>query len=183
MSKGYLLLAEGFEEIEAVTPVDLLRRASIEVITLGLGHIEITGNHGITVKADQKITKIDPDEHIDFIIVPGGMPGAENILKNDEACGLISAVFNSGGVIGAICAAPAVVLSPLGILTGKKATCFPGYEKTFTDAEFSNERVVKDGNIITSRAAGTAAEFSHVLIETLAGKNSADTIRERTLQP
>jgi len=174
-----LLLAEGFEEIEAVTPLDMLRRAGIEVLTIGIGSGKITGAHGISLEADMTIDEYNsvPEN----VIIPGGMPGASNISSNEKACELIKTVNKNKGLVAAICAAPAVVLAPLGILDGKKATCYPGYESHFNRTDFTEDRVVHDGNIITSRAAGTAAEFSLAIVEYIKGKEAADILKDRTL--
>ncbi len=174
-----LLLAEGFEEIEAVTAADLLRRAGIELLTLGIGSKQIKGAHNIIISADMSIDELDyvPDN----VIIPGGMPGSSNIASDEKACELIKSVDRKKGLVAAVCAAPAVVLAPLGILDGKKATCYPGYESHFNDTEFTGDNVAVDKNIITSRAAGTAAEFSLAIVEYLKGKEAADILKSRTL--
>ncbi len=176
MSKRVLtVFAEGFEEIEAVTPVDLLRRAGIEVDTAGITGIDITGSHGISIIADYSIDEIE--DVYDGIIIPGGIPGSVNIAGSDEVLDLIRKMNAEGRLIASICAAPALVLYKAGVLNGKKATCYPGYEKEFKKGvEFSDEKVVVDENIITSRGAGCAAEFSHAVIEYLAGRETADKV-------
>ncbi len=181
MSKKILtVLAEGFEEIEAVTPVDLLKRAGISVETSGIKGIDISGSHDISVIADHSFDEVS-DEY-DGIIIPGGMPGAANIADCKPVMDLIKKMFSEGKLVAAICAAPAVVLNKTGILSGKKATCYPGREKDFNaDVEFLEDRVVVDGNIITSRGAGTAADFSHAVIEYLLDKETADKVLKATL--
>ncbi|WP_319562155.1 DJ-1 family glyoxalase III [Marispirochaeta sp.] len=178
--RAALLLADGFEEVEAVTPIDLLRRAGIELVTLGVTGNPVTGGHDIIIHADRKID--DFDSEVDAVIVPGGMPGAANIAASDSAVELIEKVFKKNGLVAAICAAPGVVLYPLGILDKRRATCFPGFEKEWTKATFSEERVVIDGNVITSRGAGTAAEFTEAIIAWLLGDKAAADIHSRTLQ-
>jgi len=175
-----LLLADGFEEVEAVTPIDFLRRAGLDLISLGVTGLQVTGGHDIIVHADRKIE--DFDRELDAVVIPGGMPGAANIAASKAAVRLIEDVYRKGGLVAAICAAPAVVLYPLGILDDRKATCFPGFEKEWTRASFSPDRVVIDGNVITSRGAGTAAEFSEAIIARLAGAAAAADIHSRTLQ-
>lgn len=178
-----LLLAEGFEELEAVTPVDFLRRAGVEVTTAAVGPARlVTGNHGIAVQADTLLADL-PGE-ADGVIVPGGMPGAANIAASPAALGLIRERFGAGKLVAAICAAPAVALGAAGILSGRRATCFPGFEEKLraAGAEALSQRVVVDGNLITSRGPGTAAEFAVALIERIAGPDKAREIRERTLQ-
>lgn len=176
-----LLLAQGFEEVEAVTPTDFLRRAGLDVRTVGIDGKRATGAHGITLEADVALGDLQAEP--DAIVVPGGMPGAENIAASDAALGLIRSVFDKGGIVAAICAAPAVVLQKTGILRGMRVTCYPGFEDRFSGCTPVDERVVVDGNVVTSRGPGTAAEFSIKLIELLAGKQSASEIHRRTLQP
>lgn len=181
MSKKILtVFAEGFEEIEAVTPVDLLKRAGIVVETTGIKGIDISGAHGISVIADHSFDEIS-DEY-DGIIIPGGMPGSTNIAECEPVLNLIRKMFNEGKLICAICAAPAVVLNKTGVLSGRKATCYPGFEKEFNaDVKFKEERVVVDENIITSRGAGTAADFSHAIISYLVDEETADKVLKSTL--
>jgi 4-methyl-5(b-hydroxyethyl)-thiazole monophosphate biosynthesis len=176
-----LLLASGFEEVEAVTPADFLRRAGLEVKVVGIGGKMIAGSHGIAWQADTAIE--DLQEEPDAVVVPGGMPGAENVAASDAALDLIRRVFDAGGTVAAICAAPAVVLQKTGILQGKRVTCYPGFEDRFSGCTPLQDRVVVDGNVVTSRGPGTAAEFSIKLIELLAGKESASEVHRRTLQP
>jgi len=180
MKKAALLLADGFEEVEAITPIDFLRRAGIEVSVVGVTGAEVRGGHGITVGADITVDQVASDE-LDAVIIPGGMPGAENVAASREAQNLILEVFAAGKLTAAICAAPAVVLDPLGILKGKKANCYPGFEKRFKDAVYLPDRVVQDGNVISSCGPGCAAEFSFAIIEYLLGKEPAEEVKRRTL--
>jgi 4-methyl-5(b-hydroxyethyl)-thiazole monophosphate biosynthesis len=142
----------------------------------------VTGSHGIAVQADGLLDELKGE--VEGVVVPGGMPGAANIAASVGALNLIRETFRTGRLVAAICAAPAVALSAAGILSGRKATCFPGYEEKLkaAGAEALQERVVVDGNLITSRGAGTAAEFALALIERLIGPDKAREIRERTLQ-
>ncbi len=181
MKRVALLLADGFEEVEAITPIDFLRRAGIQVDLLGVKSEMVTGSHGISVKADTRIMgyRTMPDG----VILPGGMPGAQNIADSSEAITLAKMVGEAGNMIAAICAAPAVVLAAHGFLDGKRATCYPGYESAFGEnTEFSEESVVVDGTTITSRGAGTAAAFSLAVIRYLAGSEAADKVARETLQ-
>ena len=183
MKKIALFLAEGFEEIEAVTPMDLLRRAGIDLITAGVTGPMITGGHGITIRADRELKELTGSaDSFDGVIVPGGVGGAENIAASVPAVEFIKNMMNAGKLVAAICAAPALVLTPLGIIDGKQATCYPGFEEKFTGAKFAAQRVVADGNVITSRGPGTAAEFSIAIIAYLEGEEKAEQIRSRTLQ-
>ena len=176
MSKAVVVLAEGFEEIEAVTPVDVLRRAGVDVVVAGLGRKKVTGSHGITLTADIRVKEI-PDD-IDALILPGGLPGAENLAACDALTTLIQTMNANGKIVAAICASPAYVLAPAGVLDGRKATCYPGCEDRFpeTTSHFE-DNVVRDGNIITSRGPGTALEFSLKLVQAL-----TDTTKSLELQ-
>jgi 4-methyl-5(b-hydroxyethyl)-thiazole monophosphate biosynthesis len=175
-----LLLAAGFEEVEAITPADFLRRAGLDVRLVGIGGTEIEGSHGIVVTADLEIEELS--EVPLAVVIPGGMPGAENIASSTRAMEVIRDVSRSGGTVAAICAAPAVVLQKTGILDGKRVTCYPGYEVRLENCRFVEDRVVVDGALITSRGAGTAAEFSIKLIEMLKGREAAESVHRKTLQ-
>jgi protein deglycase len=179
--KAAVLLAPGFEEVEAVTPIDFLRRAGVTVTVLGVGGREITGSRGVTIRTDSTVEQADAG--FDAVVVPGGMPGAENVAVSEESLALIRRVAGAGGLVCAICAAPAVVLAGTGLLSGKRATCYPGFEERFSlGVTFSEERVVEDGNFITSRGPGTAAEFAVAIIRRLVGDESARAVHEGTLQ-
>jgi 4-methyl-5(b-hydroxyethyl)-thiazole monophosphate biosynthesis len=175
-----LLLAAGFEEVEATTPADFLRRAGVDVRLVGIGGRLIEGSHGIRLQADLPIEELA--EEPDGVILPGGMPGAANIAASQAAMELVRRTHARGKLVAAICAAPAVVLEPAGVLAGRRATCFPGFEERFTTAQFSRSRVVVDGNVVTSRGPGTAAEFAIKLIELIAGREKAQEVHRRTLQ-
>jgi len=182
MKKACILLAEGFEEVEAVTPIDYLRRAGIEVRVLGLGGRTIGGSHGITIMADAALEEIAAATTYDAVIVPGGMPGAAHLAESQEVVALIRRHFAAGGIIAAICAAPAVVLhGACGILAGKRFTGFPGTEGQVKGGVPVNQNVVVDGNLITSKGAGTAGEFAIAIIKALLGREAAEAIAERVL--
>jgi 4-methyl-5(b-hydroxyethyl)-thiazole monophosphate biosynthesis len=180
--KALVFLADGFEEVEAVTPIDYLRRAGIEVTTASAGGSRtVTGAHGLPVVADSLITELPEGAAWDVLVCPGGMPGASNIAASAPACALLKAQAAAGRLIAAICAAPAVVLSPLGILRGRRFTCYPGMEKGAGDAQWSAGRVVTDGNIITSRGAGTAGEFARAVIGAVLNREEADKVAASVL--
>lgn len=170
----YLFLAEGFEEVEALTPVDLMRRAKIDVTTVGVGGEYVTGAHGICVKADITDADAVPCD-IEMLILPGGMPGTVNL----DACGavhrFIDEALRVGAKLAAICAAPSV-FGKRGLLQGKRAVCYPGFEKYLDGACVENCGVVSDGSIITARAAGSAADFALELISALKGEEAAKEI-------
>lgn len=182
MSRLAVLLAEGFEEVEAVTPIDFLRRSGIEVVIAGVASATVRGSHGIAVVADREAVDLS-DEELDGILLPGGMPGAANLAASQVVERLVRAMVSSGKLVAAICAAPAKVLAPLGVLSGRRATCFPGDEVSFAqDVDFSEERVVRDGNLITSRGAGTAAEFAEEIVRYFRGEDAAQELHRRTVQ-
>ncbi len=178
--KALIVLAQGFEEIEAITPMNLLKRAGINVTTAGVGGTTIKGGRAqITVLADKNINEINED--FDAIILPGGMPGAANLAASKRVNEIIKEAEKKNKIIAAICASPVIVLTPLGILKNKTATCFPGMEKDFdATTQFKETPTVVDGNIITSRGAGTAFHFSIKIIETLLGANIAQKVKTAT---
>jgi len=175
-----LILAPGFEEVEALTAADFLRRAGVDVKLVGVGAGRIVGSHDIVVEADVSLEDLEGEP--EAVVVPGGMPGAENVAAAEKALEMIRKVHAKGGLVAAICAAPAVVLQPAGVLQGRRVTCYPGFEDRFRGCSFVEERVVVDGNVVTSRGPGTAAEFSIKLVEILAGPEAAEEIRRKTLQ-
>jgi 4-methyl-5(b-hydroxyethyl)-thiazole monophosphate biosynthesis len=181
--KAIVLLADGFEEVEAVTPIDYLRRAGVEVTIASVSlFMTVKGARRIQVNANTELAGVGNGAgEWDAIIIPGGASGAENIAASEEACALLKNMAAAGKLICAICASPAVVLAPLGLLEGKKFTCYPGLEVKVTDGKWSEDRVVIDGNIITSRSAGTAGEFAIAIIEKLINKAAAQKIADAVL--
>ncbi len=175
-----IVLADGFEEVEAVTPIDVLRRAGIEVIVAGAGNTEIKGSRGLRVLADIKLE--DYQGLPDAMILPGGIPGAENLRDSAAVSALIQKMRKEDKIIAAICAAPGLVLSRQGVLDGKKATGYPGYEKEFgASTTLLEKSVVADGKVITSRGPGTALEFSLELVKTLIDESMAEKIKSAML--
>ena len=175
-----VILAEGFEEVEAIGPVDLLRRSGVRVTMAGLKDLRVKSSRHLVVEAD--ILLEDMKEMPDAVILPGGIPGATNLAGSSEVAALVKKMNSAGKIVAAICAAPAVVLAPLGILDGKKATCYPGCESDFSKTTVhSKARVVEDGNIITSQGPGTALEFAFAIAVRLAGKEMAETVRGKML--
>jgi len=180
MSSAVVILADGFEEIEAVTQIDVLRRAGVEVTVAGLTTGVITGAHGLGVETDMELGGLDFEA--DLIVLPGGMPGSANLGKSETVVSMLQDQFDAGRKIGAICAAPAYAPVAAGVLSGKRATCYPSFEKRFNSSTIAVEdRVVVDGNVITSRGPGTALEFALVLVEELVGQEKADEIRAAML--
>ena len=178
MKKAYVFLADGFEEIEGLTVVDVLRRAGAEVEMVSvMDRKEITGAHGIRVEADRMIEEAG---EADLYVLPGGMPGTLNLRNHEKLCALLKEFAAKDKKIAAICAAP-MILGELGILKGKRATCYPGFEEKLFGAEVCTERVVRDGNLTTSRGLGTAISFALELISQLYGEEKAEEIKKSVI--
>lgn len=191
----YVLLAEGFEEIEALTPVDYLRRVGVEVYTLSCGDsLTVRGSHNIPVVADMMVAEALAEETVgDGIVVPGGMPGAANVAQCPEAGKLISKMMDSGKVVAALCAAPVVALAGLGVLKSKRFTCYPSMEKQLEKwggpqwqkltegCHYTGSRVEVDGNLFTAAGPGTAEEFALILAHEFAGQEAAAKLASSAL--
>lgn len=169
-------LAEGFEEIEGVTIIDVLRRAGIGVDTAFLEKNRVTGSHSITVTADKDIDEVRAADY-DCIALPGGMPGSANLRDDRRVIALVKELAGAGRLTAALCAAP-IVLGSAGVLTGKRATCFPGFEGQMTGAVHVPDPVVRDGNIITGRGPGCAIPFALELTAALAGRDAAASLKD-----
>jgi 4-methyl-5(b-hydroxyethyl)-thiazole monophosphate biosynthesis len=190
MAKHALVfLADGFEEVEAITPIDYLRRAGIEVTTCAIGASAIgsgqtvKGSHGIAIQADTSLAALGSLKAADWdaALLPGGIPGAPNLAASEAVSGLLRDMAAAGKLVCAICASPAVVLFPLGLLKGRRFTCYPRMEAGLKDATWSEERVVIDGNLITSRGAGTAADWAIAIIGKLVDEETAKTIAAKVV--
>jgi 4-methyl-5(b-hydroxyethyl)-thiazole monophosphate biosynthesis len=174
--RALLILADGFEEIEAVAPMDLLRRAGIEVTLCGLDSLAVKSARGLCVTAETTLGEISGD--FDALILPGGA-GAKKLASSPSLRALILEMFNKKKWICAICASPVWVLFPTGILSGKQATCYIGMEDGLdSSVKYRREKVVVDGNLITSQSPGTAIEFALTIIEKLKGKSESEKIRK-----
>lgn len=171
----YMFLANGFEEVEALCPLDLLRRAGVEVTLVGVGGENICGAHKIVVGTDMP-ELMYADASPEMLIFPGGMPGADNLDKSRIVDSAIKAAHRKGAYLCAICAAP-MILGKRGILDGKRATCFPGFEKHLHGATVTGQGVEVDGNIITAKGIGVAFDFGLALVEALKGKEVAEKIK------
>ena len=169
----YMFLANGFEEIEALMPLDLMRRAGLEVKTVGVGGLDVTGSHGITVKADMLDSDF-ADNSPECVILPGGMPGTKNLDASAVVHKALDAALENNSLICAICAAP-MILGKRGILRGKKATCFPGFEEYLEGAEIGG-RAVRDGQVITGIGMGAALEFGIEIVAALTSRETADKL-------
>ena len=172
----YVFLAPGFEEIEALAVVDVLRRAELEVLTVGVGEDFVIGSHQIPVACDISEKNLILDEKVEAIVLPGGMPGTLNLEKSETVQKAIDWATKNNKLVCAICAAPSI-LGHKGLLDGKNATCFPGFEDELFGAEISKDYVVKDGNIITARGMGSAIEFGLQIAEVLTSTDNAQKIR------
>ncbi|MDD3278870.1 MAG: DJ-1/PfpI family protein [Lachnospiraceae bacterium] len=179
MEKVYVFLADGCEEIEALTPVDLLRRAEIPVVTVSImGRKEITGAHGIQIQADALFEEESFGDGTVFVC-PGGMPGTAHLSACEPLMALLEKKQREGCRLAAICAAPALVLGQHGFLKDKKAICYPGMEAQLNCGEVVRKPVVTDGQITTSRGVGTAIEFALELIRLIQGADSAENIADQ----
>ncbi len=170
----YMFLADGFEETEAICPLDMLRRAGLEVRTVGIGGINIKGSHGITVVADMADSDFD-DFNPTAVILPGGMPGAKNLESSAVVERVLDIAVDKGAKIAAICAAP-MILGKMGLLAGKEAVCFPGFEEYLKGAILSDKRCVTDGNITTAVGMGASLEFGVELVRVLSGAEMANKL-------
>jgi 4-methyl-5(b-hydroxyethyl)-thiazole monophosphate biosynthesis len=187
--KVIVLLAEGFEEVEAVTPIDYLRRAGLELTIAAIGKDKlVTGSHGVPIKADTLLSELGDRGAAfwDAVILPGGMPGASNLAASAAVGRLLKDMAAADKVVAAICASPALVLAPLGLLSGRRFTCFPGMEKQVDLSlnplgRWQEDRAVVDGNLVTSRGAGTAGTFAVTLIGLLLGEEAGKTIARTVL--
>lgn len=177
----YVLLSDGFEEIEALAPVDFLRRADVPVKTVSLTGTVVVGAHGIEVKADVSLNKVDFSD-VEMVVLPGGMPGTTHLDQCPQMTEVLSAVYHRGGVLAAICAAP-MVLGKRGYLKNKSAVCYPGFEEFLVGARVSPDPVVVDGRIVTAKSAAFAWQFGYELTKILKGRESAETVRESLFLP
>lgn len=173
-------LANGCEEIETITIIDLLRRAKIRVVTASLGQRQVTGSHDITILADLDLDEAMQRDY-DMVILPGGLPGADYLEADERIRTLLQSMASRGKPTAAICAAPKV-LAAAGLLDGRRATSYPGFLDGF-DVDYSEDAVVTDGNIITSRGPGTAMDFALALIETLAGAGKREAVETSLQRP
>ncbi|NLC70398.1 MAG: DJ-1/PfpI family protein [Desulfuromonadaceae bacterium] len=175
--KALLILTDGFEEVEAITPVDLLRRAGIDLVTAGLKKDWVQGRQGVTVKADTVLNRVIG--LFDALILPGG-PGHKALMESDKVLKLTRDYFRDGILCCAICAAPKV-FAAAGILDGKRFTCYPGSLDDFSLGEYVEKEVVRDGHIITSAGPGTAVPFSLAIVEALLGEAKSSEVKGQIL--
>ena len=173
----YVFLADGFEEIEALCPVDIMRRAGLSVTTVGISKKEIIGSHNIAVVADITDAELTFKENLDLIFLPGGMPGTKNLDASSAVHKMIDLALGQNAYIAAICAAP-MILGKRGLLKEKSAVCYPGFEEYLIGATIPTDKsIVLDGRIITAKGMGVATDFGLALTEILCGKEKADSLR------
>ena len=173
----YCFLADGFEEVEAIAPIDMLRRAGVEVTTVGIGKRLIMGRHNIPVTADIEDSEFSADKELEAVILPGGMPGTLNLDASQVVHDALDYAEEHGKLICAICAAPSV-LGKKGLLSGREAIAYPGFEKELKGAVISKKHVVRDGNVITAKGAGVAVKFGLEIVAALVGREKSDEISE-----
>ena len=173
-----IFLANGFEEIEALATADIMRRAGMPVTLVSLEPVnEVAGANGLNIVADTNIEDLQNDEY-EWLIVPGGIPGAQNVAADSKAMQMLDRHFKAGKKIAAICAAPGVVLAPLGILDGRKATCYPGFEEFFpSDCTYTGRRVEADSTLITANGPGAAMLFGYAIVANSLGEDVAQQLQ------
>ncbi len=175
----YMFIAEGFEEIEALCPLDLMRRAGLDVTTVGVGGNSITGAHGIEVKTDIRDTEFRADD-LEMVFLPGGMPGTINLASSKIVINAINSAVECDSCIAAICAAPSI-LGDMGLLNGKQAVCYPGFEDRLTGATIPDSKVVLDDNILTAKGMGAALEMGLKIVEIFRGRDAAEALRHAVI--
>ena len=180
MKKVYVFFADGFEDVEALIPIDVWRRGGVDVTTVSISDFPlVTSAHGVNIEADIMFEQGDFTD-ADLLFLPGGMPGASNLFAHKGVCKAVVDQFAAGRKVAAICASPAVVLAPLGILEGKKATCYPGFENVLAEnsATYTGELFTVDGNVTTGEGPAAAFPFAYELLSQLVNKQTADQIAE-----
>ncbi len=179
MARCCVLIAPGFEEIEAVTVIDVLRRAGVEVLALGLDATDVQGSHGITLRTDGLLADHAPGS-FDLVVLPGGMPGSTHLRDDGRVQAFVAAQHEAARPLAAICAAP-IALASAGVLDGRRATSYPGFDDQLPGADYRDERVVVDGHLTTSRSPGTALEFALALVAQLVDDETARGLAEQML--
>jgi len=178
--RALLILAEGFEEIEAVSPIDILRRCGVELVVAGLGGKNVKSARGLIITADKELD--ESDTNYDAVILPGGLGGAQNLANSNVVDKILTEIYKKGGILASICASPSIVFSPKGFINNKKSVCYPGMQDRFPDsAQYVEEDVVVDGNIITSKGPATSTKFAFKIAEKLVGKDVSDKVAKAML--
>ena len=178
MAKVYVFLAEGFEDVEALIPIDVWRRGGLDVVTVSITDFPMVQSaHGVSIEADTIFEQCDFSD-ADLLFLPGGMPGASNLYAHEGVCETIKNQHLSGHKVAAICASPAVVLAPLGVLDGKRATCYPGFEEALAKGHYTGALITVDGNVTTGEGPAAAFPFAYELLAQLVDKKTSDQIAE-----
>ncbi|UTC67403.1 MULTISPECIES: DJ-1 family glyoxalase III [unclassified Treponema] len=178
MKKAFLFLANGFEEVEALTPIDYLRRAGIDLVTVGVEGKTILSGRKVPVTCDIVLEEaLAMEEDLIAVVLPGGLPNGSILAGTEAVKEFAKKTLANGGIVAAICASPALALGPWGLLEGKKYTCYPGMGQDLNTKPQEGERVIRDGNIITACAAGAAEEFSFAIVEAICGKTALNKLK------
>ena len=178
MAKVYVFLADGFEEIEALAPIDIMRRGGLDVTTVSIMDTEaVQSAHGVIVLADLTFAEAGDFADADLLMLPGGMPGAANLDSHEGVRQALLRQAEAGKLVAAICAAP-FVLGKLGLLRGKRATCYPGFEQYLDGADYTADLLTEDGNIITGEGPGAAFDFGYALLGRLATADVVEALKE-----
>ena len=178
MAKVYVFLAEGFEDVEALIPIDVWRRGGLDVVTVSITDFPMVQSaHGVSIEADTIFEQCDFSD-ADLLFLPGGMPGASNLYAHEGVCETIKNQHLSGHKVAAICASPAVVLAPLGVLDGKRATCYPGFEEALAKGHYTGALITVDGNITTGEGPAAAFPFAYELLAQMTSPQEAQQIAE-----
>lgn len=179
MKEAVILLADGFEECEALCVYDTLVRGGVKTLFSSVGERTVESAHGVKITADEILSEKTLEKKWDLVFLPGGMPGAANLAKSAFVKKLLVSSNERASLIGAICASPAVVLGPLGLLEGRKATVFPGCDSFYPDFPFSTDGVVVSGNVVTAKSAGYAFDIGIVLLSLLEGETAAEKVQKQ----
>ncbi len=178
MAKVYVFLADGFEDVEALIPVDVLRRGGVDVTTVSISDFPLVRSaHGVNIETDIMFEQGEFSD-ADLVFLPGGMPGATNLFEHKGVCKVVVDQFAAGRKIAAICAAPGVVLGQLGLLEGRKATCYPGFQDMMDGAQYTADLVTVDGNITTGEGPAAAFPLAYELLKQLVDKKTSDQVAE-----
>lgn len=171
----YVFFADGYEPVEAIAPIDFFGRAGVEFKTVAVNGRQAVSKHGVCVNTDMNIADLKLDDTLTGVVLPGGMPGTNNLYACEKVCEAVKYANANGKLVCAICAAP-YVLGEIGVLEGKKATCYPGFEEHLKGAAVSDEGVVTDGNVITARGAGVAWQFGAAIAAAVVGQTKSDEV-------
>ena len=174
MARIAVIFADGFEDIEAIATVDVLRRAQCDVVMVGLDAEQVSSSHGVTIIMDTTLAELDGE--LDAVVLPGGLPGAENLKNSSAVLSLLKETYNKGKIVAAICAAP-MALEAAGLMSGVTATCYPGFESSVGSANMTGNRIEQDGRIITGNGPGSAIEFALQIVRAIGKEDTASALK------